>query len=361
MDSPSPAPARPLAGRATPAASTSCQRGSRPRAASVTARASSGGSPSPSSATRTVTWSWPAAWAVTTTRVCGGLWVRALPSRFTKTCSSRSWSAQIAGSPGAALTSTSEAASGGSTAMAASSTSGMSHQSPCSRNTPDSIAEKSSRSLTRRPSRADSAAMRDRNRCSEAASQVTSCCSRRGRVAGDRGQRRPQLVAEPAQERLLQLARVPQRHRLLVRDQRPLPLERHPQRVGRVLEQVGRLVPALPVRPRRQQHGPPGRGGERHPLVPARPGDAGGHAVRPAAVERGPGRRDRRRRNVGVVAVPGQLPAPPRSRRAPSPSRRRPRSPAPPRRRRGCAAAPAARPTGRPRPAPRPPASAGSP
>src|SRR3984957_11823439 len=191
MDSTSPAPARALgrrttrppparawAGRPTPAASTSCQRGSRPRAASVTARASSGGNPSPSSATRTLTWSGPAAWAVTTTLVCGGLCVSALPTRFTKTCSSRSWSAQIAGSPGVALTSTSEAASGGSTAMAASSTSGMSHQSPCSRNTPDSIAEKSSRSLTSRPSRADSAAIRDRNRCSEAGSQVTSCCSR---------------------------------------------------------------------------------------------------------------------------------------------------------------------------------------
>ena len=131
-----------------------------------------------------------------------------------------------------------------------------------------------------------------------------------GRVAGDRGQRGPQLVAEPAQERLLQLARVPQRHRLLVRDQRPLPLERHPQRVGRVLEQVGRLVLALAVRPRRQQHGPPGRGGERHPLVPAGPGDAGGDAVRPAAVERAlaaaivaPERR--RRRRPASCARPG--------------------------------------------------------
>ena len=108
------------------------------------------------------------------------------------------------------------------------------------------MAEKSSRSLTRRPSRADSAAMRDRNRCSRVGVPGHVLLQQAGRVPGDRGQRGPQLVAEPAQERLLELARVPQRHRLLLRDQRLLPLERHPQRVGRVLEQVGRVVRRSP-------------------------------------------------------------------------------------------------------------------
>ena len=67
---------------------------------------------------------------------------------------------------------------GGRQATAASITSGRSHQSRCSRRIPDSMAEKSSRSPTSLPSRADSAAIRARNRCCDSPSQVTSGCSR---------------------------------------------------------------------------------------------------------------------------------------------------------------------------------------
>src|ERR1017187_8610422 len=50
---------------------------------------------------------------------------------------------------------------GGRQAIAASRTSGISHQSRCSRRTPDSIAEKSSKSPTRRPSRGLARLLRD--------------------------------------------------------------------------------------------------------------------------------------------------------------------------------------------------------
>ena len=95
-------------------------------------RASRPAGPSPSSATCTVTVPGPSAAAVTTTLVPGGLWPSALPSRFTNTCSSRSWSAQTAGSPVAPQADPLTVAAprpGGSTATAASRTSGMSHQS----------------------------------------------------------------------------------------------------------------------------------------------------------------------------------------------------------------------------------------
>jgi len=116
--------------------------------------------------------------AVTCTRVPGGLWPNALFSKFTNTCSSRSWSAHTTGRLVSQFSVTSLACSGGRQATAASITSRMSHQSRCSRMTPDSIAEKSSRSSTRRPRRADSAAIRSRKRICESVSQVTSGCMR---------------------------------------------------------------------------------------------------------------------------------------------------------------------------------------
>ena len=76
------------------------------------------------------------------------------------------------------LSMTSLACSGGRQAIAASITSRMSHQSRCRRMMPDSMAEKSSRSSTSRPRRADSAAIRSRKRCWESRSQVTSGCMR---------------------------------------------------------------------------------------------------------------------------------------------------------------------------------------
>ena len=116
--------------------------------------------------------------AVTCTRVPGGLWPNALFSRFTKTCSIRSWSAHTTGRLVSQFSVTSLACSGGRQAIAASITSRMSHQSRCSRMMPDSMAEKSSRSSTSRPRRADSAAIRSRKRCWESRSQVTSGCMR---------------------------------------------------------------------------------------------------------------------------------------------------------------------------------------
>ena len=79
---------------------------------------------------------------------------------------------------GSQVSVTSLACSGGRQAIAASITSRMSHQSRCRRMMPDSIAEKSSRSSTSRPRRADSAAIRSRKRCWESRSQVTSGCIR---------------------------------------------------------------------------------------------------------------------------------------------------------------------------------------
>ena len=146
------------------------------RAGSNGAAASSGGRPRPSSSTLITTSAGPAS-ALTCTRVPGGLWPNALFSRFTKTCSIRSWSAHTTGRLVSQVSVTS-GGSGGRQAIAASITSRMSHQSRCSRMMPDSMAEKSSRSSTSRPRRADSAAIRSRKRCWESRSQVTSGCSR---------------------------------------------------------------------------------------------------------------------------------------------------------------------------------------
>ena len=163
MDSPSPAPAVGVRRR---------------RIGSKGALTTSAGIPAPSSWTLTAIPLGPAAAAMMLTRVPGGLWPSALSSRFTKTCSRRSWSAHTTGREGSQLTLTMAAPAGGRHATAASRTKGMSHQSRCSRRTPDSIAEKSSKSPTRRPSRADSAAIRCRKRCCESPSQVTSGCIR---------------------------------------------------------------------------------------------------------------------------------------------------------------------------------------
>ena len=62
----------------------------RRRIGSNGACATSGGSPGPSSATMTSTAPGPSGAALTVTRVPAGLWLVALFSRFTKTCSSRS-------------------------------------------------------------------------------------------------------------------------------------------------------------------------------------------------------------------------------------------------------------------------------
>ena len=137
----------------------------------------SSGSPMPSSATVIVTWSEPTRRAVTCTVALLGLCLTALSMRLTRTCSSRSWSAQTAGRSSQSSC-TRPIALIGRHARAASTINPMSHQSRCSRRMLASIADRSSRSPTSRLSRADSEVIRDKNRVWESVSHVTSGCSR---------------------------------------------------------------------------------------------------------------------------------------------------------------------------------------
>ena len=133
------------------------------------------------------------------------------------------------------------ASAGGRQAIAASSTSVRSHQSGAA--AASRTRSPRSRAGRRRggPSRADSAAMRLRKRCSESPSQVTSGCHQARRVAADRRQRRAQLVAQAREEAALELLRAAQRRGLLARALGLLALVREAQRVGGVLEQRGRV------------------------------------------------------------------------------------------------------------------------
>ena len=92
----------------------------------------------------------------------------------------------------------------------------------CSRRMPDSMAEKSSRSPTSRPSRADSAEIRPRNRSLRGGVPRHVGLQQAGRVAADGGERGAQFVAQPGQEAPLQLLRPAQRGRLLVGQGRSL-------------------------------------------------------------------------------------------------------------------------------------------
>ena len=128
------------------------------------------------------------------------LWCSALFRRFTNTCSSRSWSAQITGIWPAGARLTASRHSSGRHAIAASITRSSSHQSNCIRITPESIAEKSSRSSTRRPEPRGLG----RDRLEEALLGVVVPDDVRREqargIAADRRQRRAQLVAEPREE-----------------------------------------------------------------------------------------------------------------------------------------------------------------
>ena len=323
-------------GRMMPAARTSCQRGSRWPAASVTARASSGGSPrrrrrparSPCPARR---------------RGHGDHHLRprrVVAERVAEQVDEHLLKPVVVGPDGgqpgrARHLHLRSAASGGRHGDRR-----VEHQRDvapvdCSAaGCPDSIAEKSSRSLTRRPSRADSAAMRDRKRCCESVVPGDVLLQQAGRVPGDRGERGAQLVAEPAQERPLQFAATAAAPSPPAARQRPLALQREPQRVRRVLEQVGRVVrPGLPSRQRGEQHGPPVgpanvtdrclRPAVEPPPVRSVPGPAmAGPRRRPGPPGRVPrGRGEGRRRHARRLAVRcrhGQRPAP----RRPDVSRR---------------------------------------
>ncbi len=110
----------------------------------------------------------------TVTRTPEGLCRKAFSRRLTKTCSRRSWSAHTGPISVLQLTVTAAAASGGKHEIAASKTRGRSHQSGWRRRSPDSMAEKSSKSPTRLPMRADSVAIRFKNLALESSSHVTS-------------------------------------------------------------------------------------------------------------------------------------------------------------------------------------------
>ena len=168
------------------------------------------------------------------TRVPGGLWRNAFSSRFTKTCSRRSWSAQTTGSSGRAARPSTSAALAGRQARHR----GVEHERQVApvRRAAAASRTRSPRSRAGRrrggPSRADSAAMRLRKRCSDSPSQVTSGCHQARGVAADRRQRRAQLVAEAREEAALELLRAAQRRGLLAGALGLLALVREPQRVA---------------------------------------------------------------------------------------------------------------------------------
>ncbi len=176
-------------------------------------------------------------------------------------------------------------------------TSGTSHQSSCRRITPDSMAEKSSRSSTSRPEprRLGGDAVQEPLLGIPVPGHVGLHQARR--VAADRGQRRAQLVAEPRQEAPLKLARAAQRGGLLMSQRRLLALEREAQRMGGILDQgpLGfghpKLLPgrrrAPPAR-RGPGTAPPARWPRPRARSPARRAVVGGAAERALGDSRTP-------------------------------------------------------------------------
>ena len=172
---------------------------------------------------------------------------------------------------------------------------------------PESIALKSRRSPTSRPIRADSAAIESRKRSCDGAVPTHVGLAQGGRVALDRGQRRPQLVVEPVEEVALQSMRPAQRSRLRVRSLERLAFERELQRPCRIVEQVECVA--------RQAIGSP-----HHAVSTARPS---GVAIGTATTSAPTGRARSRRRLVAAQHVGRRARWPVATRRRPAVDRSR--------------------------------------